>query len=150
MAQSFACLNYHFIFSTKHREPLLSDDIRTPLFEYVGGILRSERSTLRAAGGMPDHTHWLVSLHKQTSVADALRQIKARSSRWIHDEYPELRQFAWQVGYGAFAVSYSNLASVEAYIRGQSEHHRTISFQEEFVAFLERHDIPYDDQYLWG
>ena len=98
---------------------------------------------------MPDHTHWLVSLHQQTSVADALRQIKASSSKWIHDQYPEMSQFSWQVGYGAFAVSYSNLGGVETYIQGQAEHHRKVTFQEEFIAFLKRHDISFDEKYLW-
>jgi putative transposase len=149
MSQSFACLNYHLIFSTKRREPILSDAIRPRLFEYVGGILRSGRSVLRTAGGTPDHAHWLVSLHQQMSVADALREIKASSSRWIHDQYPAMRQFAWQAGYGAFAVSYSNLGAVEAYIKGQAEHHRATSFQEEFLAFLKRHEITFDERYLW-
>jgi REP-associated tyrosine transposase len=149
MAQSLVCLNYHLIFSTKRREPILLDAIRPRLYEYVGGILRSRRSILIAAGGMPDHTHWLVSLHQQTSVADILREMKASSSKWLHDLSPEMSHFAWQAGYAAFAVSYSNLTTVEAYIRGQAEHHRTISFQEELLAFLRRHGIVYDERYLW-
>lgn len=149
MAQSFASLHYHLIFGTKGREPILADAIRPRLYEYVGGMLRAGRSKLLAAGGMPDHTHWLVSLHRQTSVAEALRQIKASSSKWIHDQYPEMSHFAWQVGYGAFAVSYSNLEAVESYIRGQAEHHRTTTFQEEFRAFLKHHDIAFDERYLW-
>ncbi len=149
MAQSFVCSNYHLIFATKGREPTLLNLIRPRLYEYVGGILRAGRSKLLAAGGMPDHTHWLVSLHQQTSVADALRQIKATSSKWIHDENAEMGHFAWQTGYGAFAVSYSNLAAVESYIQGQAEHHRTTTFQEEFLAFLRRHDIAFDERYLW-
>ena len=150
MPQSFACLHYHLIFSTKHREPILSDAMRPRLYEYVGGILRSGKSTLKAAGGMPDHVRWLVSLHQQTSVADALRQIKASSSKWIHGQFPELSRFAWQAGYGAFAVSYSNLDAVEAYIRGQAEHHRVMSFQEEFRVFLKKHQMDLDERYLWG
>jgi putative transposase len=149
MAQSFVCLNYYLIFGTKGREPILSDAMRPRLYEYVGGILRAGRSKLVAAGGMPDHTHWLGSLHQQSSVAEALRQIKASSSKWIHDQYPGMSSFAWQAGYGAFAVSYSNLAAVETYIRGQAEHHRTTTFQEEFLAFLKRHDIAFDGRYLW-
>ncbi len=149
MPQSFVCLNYHLIFATKGREPLLSDAMRPRLFEYVGGILRAGRSRLVAAGGMPDHTHWLVSLHQQTSVAEALRQIKASSSKWIHEQYPEMSHFAWQAGYGAFAVSYSNLGTVETYIRGQADHHRTTTFQEEYLAFLKRHGIAFDERYLW-
>jgi putative transposase len=149
MAQSFVSLNYHLIFSTKGREPILSDAIRPRLYEYVGGMLRAGQSKLIAAGSMPDHTHWLVSLHQQSSVAETLRQIKATSSRWIHDQFTEMRHFAWQAGYGALAVSYSNLAAVESYIRGQAEHHRTTTFQEEFLAFLKRHDIAFDERYLW-
>jgi len=149
MPQSFVCLNYHLIFSTRLREPILSDTLRPRLFEYVGGILRAERSTLVAAGGMPDHTHWLVSLHQQLAVADALRTIKACSSKWIHEQDPEMRHFAWQAGYGAFSVSYSNLTAVESSIRGQAKHHRSTTFQEEYLAFLKRHDIAFDERYLW-
>jgi putative transposase len=119
------------------------------LYEYVGGILRARRSTLIAAGGTSDHTHWLVTLHQQTSVADLLRDMKASSSKWIHELSPDMAHFAWQSGYAAFAVSYSSLGAVEAYIKGQAEHHRTISFQEEFLAFLKRHNLSYDERYLW-
>jgi putative transposase len=149
MAQSFACLNYHLIFSTKDREPILSDAMRPRLYEYVGGILRAGKSKLIAAGGMPDHTHWLVSLHQQSSVSETLRQIKASSSKWIHDQYPAMGHFTWQAGYGAFAISYSNLASVESYIRGQAKHHQTTTFQEEFLTFLARHDFAFNEHYLW-
>jgi putative transposase len=83
------------------------------------------------------------------SVADALRTIKSCSSKWIHETFPWHRGFAWQAGYGAFAVSYSNVPKVESYIRNQAEHHRVATFQEEFVAFLERHHIAYDKRYLW-
>src|SRR5437899_1452999 len=108
MPQSFVCLNYHLVFSTRGREPLLTAEILPRLYQYVGGYLRAENARLLAAGGMPDHVHWLVSLHQQTSVADALRGIKSNSSKWVHETYPDLRGFAWQTGYGAFAVSYSN------------------------------------------
>ena len=119
------------------------------LYEYLGGILRGEGGCLVAAGGTADHVHLLCRLDKQTSVAGAVRTIKANSSRWIHQTFPLLRRFAWQVGYGAFAVSYSQLDSVKRYIDGQAEHHRTISFQDEFIAFLRRHDIAFDERYLW-
>ena len=82
-------------------------------------------------------------------MSDALRTIKASSSKWIHESFPEMRHFAWQAGYGAFAVSYSNLEAVERYIEGQAEHHRTMTFQEEFLAFLRRHGIRFDERYLW-
>jgi putative transposase len=149
MSQSFACLNYHLIFSTKHREPTLKPEILARLYEYVGGYLRAEKGCLLAAGGMPDHVHWLVSLHKQMSVVDALRGIKSISSKWIHETYGELQGFAWQTGYGAFTVSHSQLTKVRKYLDDQNEHHRTTSFQEEYLAYLRRHGIVYDEKYIW-
>jgi REP element-mobilizing transposase RayT len=149
MPQSFVSLNYHVIFSTKGREPLLDDGLRGRLFEYVHGILRGEGSRLLVAGGMPDHVHWLVSVHQTMAVADTVRSIKSCSSKWIHETFPRHRAFAWQAGYAAFSVSHSNLPKVEAYIRGQAEHHRSRTFREEFLAFLERHGIEYDERYLW-
>jgi putative transposase len=147
--QSFVALNCHFIFSTKNREPLIRGDLAPRLYEYLGGIIRGECGALLAAGGMPDHVHLVVSLEKQVAVADALRAIKSNSSKWVHETFSELRGFGWQNGYGAFAVSYSNLGRVNEYVAGRAEHHRVRTFQEEFIAFLKRHNIQYDERYLW-
>jgi putative transposase len=98
---------------------------------------------------MPDHVHLLCSLSKELAVAEALRLIKANSSKWIHETFPQHGSFAWQAGYGAFAVSYSHLDSVKRYIASQAEHHKKSSFQEEFRAFLRKHDIAFDERYLW-
>jgi REP element-mobilizing transposase RayT len=149
MPQSFTCLHYHLIFSTKNRVPAITADLQPRLYEYLGGILRAEQCVLLAAGGMPDHVHLLCSLHKELAIAAALRLLKANSSKWIHETFPQHRAFAWQAGYGAFAVSYSHLDRVKRYIAGQARHHRRITFQEEFVAFLRRHRIEYDERYLW-
>jgi REP element-mobilizing transposase RayT len=107
------------------------------LFDYIGGILRAESGLLVAAGGASDHVHLLASLSRSTSISEALRIIKAKSSRWIHETYPGKRHFAWQAGYGAFSVSYSSLDGVKEYIARQAEHHHRKSFQEEFVEFFE-------------
>ena len=141
MPQSFACLHYHLIFSTKNRAPLLGGDLPDRLFAYVGGILRDENGALVAAGGMPDHVHLLVSLGRESSVSDVLRQIKGSSSRWIRETIPGLHGFAWQAGYAAFSVSYSHIERVRQYIATQAEHHRTTTFQEEFLAFLRKHNL---------
>ena len=98
---------------------------------------------------MPDHVHLLVSLDKQISMAETMRIVKANSSRWVHETFPALSGFAWQAGYGAFAVSYSHLERVKNYLERQAEHHRKVTFQEEFIAFLKRHEIDYDERYLW-
>jgi putative transposase len=149
MPQSFGCLNYHLIFSTKNRSPLLVGDLPARLHAYVGGIVRNENGWLLAAGGMPDHIHLLTALGRESSVADIVRQIKVSSSRWIHETIPDLRAFAWQTGYAAFTVSYSHIETVKRYIANQSDHHRTVTFQEEFLAFLRRHNLEFDEQYLW-
>ena len=106
MPQSFACLHYHMIFSTKNRTSAITPDVEPRLYEYIGGILRADGGCLIAAGGVPDHVHLLCGLDKQTDVADAVRTIKTNSSKWIHETFPTQRAFAWQTGYAAFAVSY--------------------------------------------
>jgi REP element-mobilizing transposase RayT len=149
MPQSFASLHYHIVFSTKNREHFLDCALQPRLYEYVGGTLRQHNGVLLAAGGMPDHIHLLVGLHREMSVADAVKLVKANSSKWIHESFPDRAAFAWQTGYGAFTVSYSNMEQVKRYIGGQEEHHRTRTFKEEFIAFLRRHNIEYDERYLW-
>ena len=148
MPQSFASLHCHIIFSTKHRQPLITPEFQPRLFEYIGGTLRNQSCCLVAAGGMPDHVHLLVSLGRTLSVADAVRLIKSNSSEWIHDDL-HLPDFQWQTGYGAFAVSYSNIDSVKAYLANQEEHHRTRTFQDEFREFLRRHHLEWDERYVW-
>jgi putative transposase len=149
MPQSFTSLNYHLIFSTKNRLPLITPDLQPRLYAYLGGILRENHSVLLAAGGMPDHVHLLVALHKELAVSVALRLLKANSSKWVHETFPEHRSFAWQTEYGAFTVSYSNLGRVKRYLANQAEHHRVRMFQEEFLAFLKWHGIEYDERYIW-
>jgi putative transposase len=148
MPQSFASLHCHIVFSTKHRQPVIQSELQSRLFDYIGGILRNHSSSLIAAGGMPDHVHLLVSMGRTLSVADAVRIIKSNSSSWIHEEL-HLPDFQWQTGYGAFAVSYSNIDAVKAYFANQESHHRAQSFQDEFRELLRRHELKWDERYVW-
>jgi putative transposase len=148
MPQSFSSLHCHIVFSTKCRLPQIKPDFQPRLFEYIGGILRNHSSPLIAAGGMSDHVHLLVSLSRSISVADAVRVVKSNSSGWLHDELRD-RDFQWQAGYGAFAVSYSNIDPVTTYLANQAEHHRKLSYQDEFREFLRRHNIEWDERYVW-
>ncbi len=149
MPQSFTCLHYHLIFSTKNRLPFITSDLQSRLYEYIGGILRNNGSVLIAAGGMPDHIHLLVRLNKQLAVSDALRLIKTNSSKWVHDSFPEHQGFAWQEGFGAFTVSLSGLPDVKDYLAHQEEHHRQRTFKEEFMTILKKHGIEFNEAYLW-
>ena len=149
MPQSFGSIQMHVVFSTQSREPLIIPEIAQRLYEYIGGTLRGNKCSLLAAGGVPDHVHLLVSMSRELSVADLVRLMKSNSSRWIHDTFSKLHGFAWQAGYGAFSVSYSQLEGVKKYIAGQAEHHRTKTFQEEFRSFLRAHDLEWDEKYVW-
>jgi REP element-mobilizing transposase RayT len=145
MRNTYSKLNYHIIFSTKNRIPLIAETVRDELYGYIGGILRGNGGVLLVAGGMPDHVHLLAGWGTSISVAKMLQLIKANSSKWMN-ERPDVAtgRFGWQEGYGAFTVSESQLAIVRKYILSQEEHHRKFSFREEFIELLKRHGIPYD------
>jgi REP element-mobilizing transposase RayT len=149
MPQSFASLHFHIVFSTKNRQPMIVADIRDRLYGYIGGILNDNDCKLIAAGGMPDHVHLLASIGKELSISAALRLIKSNASKWIHEEFPDHREFAWQAAYGAFAVSFSKLGKVDEYIANQEEHHRKVGFKDEFKSLLINHEIAFDEKYLW-
>jgi REP element-mobilizing transposase RayT len=148
MPQSFAAMYAHLVWSTKNRTPAIRPAWASRLHEYVGGIIAGRGGVLVAAGGMPDHIHLLVSLGREWSLADLLRDVKAGTSKWVHDNFPEDHAFACQAGYGAFSVSVSNLAQVKRY-REQAEHHRRISYQDEFRALLRKHGLEWDERYVW-
>ncbi len=146
---SFTQLNYHIVFSTKHRRPAITFDLQARLYEYLGGTIRGRKGQSIEIGGTRDHVHILTKLSPVIAVADVIRDLKSNSSKWI-SELPESRtRFEWQKGYSAFTVSYSQIDAVQRYIRGQEEHHRTKSFQEEYEGFLKRHNIEFRPEYLF-
>jgi putative transposase len=148
MSGSFTNLNFHFVFSTKERRRILPAALRTALFPYFAGILTNLQGHLIEAGGVEDHVHLLARMHQVTSVADCLRTLKANSSRWIRETH-DPGWLGWQDGYGAFTVSKSAVADVRNYIRNQEQHHAQTSFQDEFRALLTRHEIEFDEKYIW-
>ncbi|HLJ29853.1 MAG TPA: IS200/IS605 family transposase [Candidatus Angelobacter sp.] len=149
MSRTFLQLFVHIVFSTKGRAPLIVPDLKPELHAYLGGLMRELKGKAHAINGMENHVHLLVSLPPTLSLSDMLRFIKSNSCRWVHEKWPRRSSFAWQLGYGAFSVSKSNVPEVEDYIRNQEEHHRNLTFQEEFVSFLRKHEIEYDERYIW-
>jgi len=149
MANTYTAINIHCVFSTKNREPLLIGDLKERLWAFMGGIARENGMTASAIGGVADHVHLLISMPTTLPVAKAVQLIKGGSSTWVHQTFPNVRKFAWQEGYGAFSVSISHLPETIAYIASQEEHHRKKSFQEEYLAFLQKHGIEYNEKYLW-
>ena len=138
----------HSVFSTKQRRNLITDDIRSDLWAFLGGIARKNGFKALIVGGTENHVHILLSLPATMPLAKAVQLIKGASSRWMNEKHTS--DFAWQEGYGAFTVGISQKVHTIAYIRSQAEHHRKRSFEEEFLAFLKRHDVEYDPQHVWG
>ncbi|HET9492992.1 MAG TPA: IS200/IS605 family transposase [Chloroflexia bacterium] len=149
MTHTFTHLVTHVIFATKERTPLIRPDMKEDLHAYMGGIVREMGGKAIIINGMPDHVHLLIYLPPTVAIAEAVRVLKANSSRWVHEKWPGSSEFGWQRGYGAFSVSRTIISHVERYIATQEEHHRTITFEEEFVGFLRRHGMEYDVRYLW-
>lgn len=147
MAQTCGNVVVHLIFSTKQRKPLITPEMQSDLFAYLGGIVREMRATALVINGTCDHVHMLVRIRPAHSVAEIARVIKTNSSRWMHEKGQ--RDFAWQAGYGVFSVSESNIPAVTKYIATQDEHHKKHSFQEEFLAFLKKNNVAYDERYIW-
>jgi REP element-mobilizing transposase RayT len=148
MSHSYTSLYYHIVYSTHRREPLIADELGERLIKYTGGILRAQDCSLLAGRAMPEHVHLLVRGHPSKSVAELLRVIKSRTSWWAtHEAGADV--FGWQSGYGAFTVSKSGVDDVERYIATQDEHHKRMTFKEEFIALLERHGVEYDPRYVW-
>jgi REP element-mobilizing transposase RayT len=139
----------HCVFSTKERRPLITPELRERLWPFLGGIARQNKMKAIEIGGVADHVHILLSLPSTMAISKAMQLIKGGSSKWIHETFPEHRLFAWQEEYGAFSVSVSQLDKTIEYIKGQEEHHRKMTFQEEFLALLKKHRIEYDERYLW-
>ncbi len=138
------------IFSTKNRERYLRVDMRKRLWDYTNGIIKNLGSDSIAVGGYDEHCHILFQLHPTLAVSKAAQVIKANTSKWLSEVYPELRNFSWQEGYAAYSVSSSQVESVIRYIQNQEEHHKRVSFQEEYIAFLKANNIEYDERYVLG
>ena len=146
---SYVSSYHHCVFSTKERRPLITPGLQERLWPYLGGIAREHKMTAFVIGGVADHVHMLLSLPSSMAIAKGLQLIKGGSSKWVHDTFPEHRLFGRQVKYGSFSVSVSQLDKIMEYIRNQAEHHKKMSFKEEFIALLKKHRIQYDERYLW-
>jgi putative transposase len=134
----------HLVFSAKERRKLISKTMQPRMWAYLAGICKKQRMFVHEIGGMDDHVHMLIQLPSALSLADAVLSIKIGSSQWMG------KDFEWQRGFGAFAVSASNVAAVVRYIRNQEAHHKKMSFEEEFITLLKKHGVKYDPRYVFG
>jgi putative transposase len=150
MPQSLAKILVHTVFSTKERRPFLHElRLRDELHHYLGGILKHLDCQPITVGGVADHVHLLASLSRTIQVAEMVKELKRSSSLWVKEKEPSLRDFAWQSGYGAFSVGFSQLEEVRRYIAAQEDHHQKMSFQDEYRLFLMRYQVAFDERYVW-
>jgi REP element-mobilizing transposase RayT len=149
MPQSLAKNLIHLVFSTKNRDPVLSEAVREPLCAYASAVLRDLDSHVIAMTAWHDHVHILFSLSKNHSLAQVVMEVKRATSKWIKTQGKGFAGFHWQNGYGAFSIGQSGVDEVTNYIANQAEHHRVKSFQEEFRSFLKRYEVEFDERYVW-
>ncbi|MFB9121471.1 IS200/IS605 family transposase [Bergeyella porcorum] len=149
MGHSLVKLYVHIVFSTKHRNPMITDDIKDELFRYLGGICKELECPPLMVGGYRDHIHILCQLSKKITLISLVEKVKANSSKWIKTKGEQFNKFYWQNGYGAFSVNPTEVEIVRKYIANQEEHHQKKSFQGEYLAFLKKYNVEFDEKYLW-
>ena len=149
MSHSFADVVLHIVFSTKERFPWIQLDIEEELYAYISGTCRNLDCPVIKINGVPDHIHVLLHLGRTITISKLISEMKSSSSRWIKTKNEKYSNFTWQKGYGAFSVSRPIINRAIKYIALQKEHHREMTFKEEFLDMLERAGIKYDEKYLW-
>ena len=136
------------VFSTKDRREMIEPEWEARLHKFMGGIIKDMKGQPICINGMPDHVHILCYLHQSIAVSEVIKNLKSRSSLWLNEEHISKRHFNWQTKYGAFSVSKSQMEDTARYVRNQKEHHKTMTFREEYLKLLEKHGLPYDERYV--
>lgn len=149
MPQSLSSILVHLVFSTKNREPCIAPAIETELHPYMATIFRDHDSPSLVIDGTADHIHVLFALGRTVTIASLVEEVKTGSSKWLKTKGREFRNFHWQRGYGAFSIGQSSVAELKRYIRNQKQHHRRISFEDEYRKFLKRYEVDFDEHYVW-
>ena len=149
MGQSLVKNYLHIVFSTKLRAQIIHPPYNLELYSYLGGICNNLDSQVLKIGGYSDHVHILCMLSKKIALTILLEELKSHSSKWMKTKDISLKNFYWQDGYGAFSVNPTEVDTVKAYIDNQHEHHSKKTFQQEYIAFLKKYKVEYDERYLW-
>jgi len=147
MSSTHHALYYHFVFGTKDREMWIAPAWRDRLHAYMGGLVRTADGIPTEIGGIGDHVHLLIGLKPTHQLSKVMLDVKRQSSAWIHETFG-LHGFSWQDGYGVFTVSHSQVDTVRNYVQRQEEHHRTRTFRDEYLEFLRRHMVEFDERFV--
>jgi putative transposase len=149
MANTYTQIHIHAVFAVKRRESLIQNNWEEELFKYITGIVHNNNHKMIAINGMPDHVHMLFGLRPAQSLSSLMQQVKGDSTLWINDKGFLGHKFSWQEGYGAFSYRKSDIGDVINYIKGQKDHHKTVSFRTEYENLLREFQIPFKDEYLF-
>ncbi len=149
MPGTFSQILLHIVFSTKHRERLITPELSARLYPFIGGIIRSEGGSLYAIGGIEDHLHLYLRWRTDDAISKLVRDLKSRSTKWVHELEVRYKNFSWQEGYSVFSVSRSQEEVVKQYIARQEEHHQKVDFQSELLSLLKKHDVEFDERYVF-
>lgn len=150
MANTYHQVYIHVIFVVKFREALLSEQIQQSVFGVIGNLINETGCKTIIVNGTEDHVHCFIGLKPVISISELMKTVKAKTSKYINDNNLTKRKFEWQDGYGVFSYSHSQLDVVYRYIQNQKEHHKKQTFREEYLEFLNKFNVPYDERYIFA
>lgn len=149
MANTYTQIHIHFVFAVKFRQAIICDEWKAELYKYIAGIIKNNNHKLLAINGVSDHIHILIGIRPAQSISELMKNIKQDSSKWINKNRFLKSHFEWQEGYGAFSYSKSQLVAVVNYIQNQESHHKKKTFSEEYIDFLEKFEVDYDEKFIF-
>jgi len=149
MPQSFDSVILHIVFSTKQRQPFIRGQVGDQMHGYLANVGRAQGCKVYGVGGVKDHVHLATSLPRTLCISDLVCELKTESSKWAKKQGAEFKAFGWQAGYGVFSISKSHAPALVTYIANQEQHHEAKTFQEEFLELLEKHELEWDEAYMW-
>src|SRR2546428_11072619 len=149
MANTFSQIYIQTVFAVSERQSLIKPEFKKDLYKYITGIVRNQGQKLISINGMPDHVHILIGLRPAMALADLVREVKADSTNFINGNKWVHGRFSWQEGYGAFSYGHSQLDTIIRYIQNQEQHHRRRSFKDEYLAWLKKFEIPFEEKYIF-
>ena len=149
MANTYTQIHLQFVFAVKYRNGLIHESFKEELYQYISGIIKANNHKLLVINGMPDHLHIFIGMRPTQSISDLLQDIKGSSSKWINEKKFIKGKFEWQEGYGAFSYGKSQVKDVIAYIENQEQHHSKKTFRDEYLDFLKKFDVEYDEQFIF-
>ncbi|SHH23400.1 IS200/IS605 family transposase [Flavobacterium defluvii] len=149
MANTYTQIHIHFVFAVKYRQASIDTNWKNDLYKYISGIIKNNNHKVLAINGVSDHVHILIGIRPVQSISELMKSIKQNSSKWINENKLTKIHFEWQEGYGAFSYSKSQLSAVAGYIDNQEEHHKKKTFKEEYINFLEKFEVDYDEKFIF-